>query len=98
MGKNGLVLHHIDAPNRQAMNASMPKAAPVLGVPVGAPNAARQGGKRGSRDLTIALAGLVYLGMVLFADWSSPLLGIMLIAFAGYELFARRGGKDQESD
>lgn len=81
------------------MNATMSKPVPVLRAPVGAPDAARQGsGKRGIRDLTIALAGLVYLGMVLFADWSSPLLGITLIALAGYELFARRGNKDQGYD
>ena len=48
-------------------------------------------GGRGVWNLTIGLAGLLYLGITLFADWTSPPFGLMLIGLAGYELIAHRG-------
>jgi hypothetical protein len=50
------------------------------------------------RKLAIGLAGLLYVSIVLFTDWTSPLAGMTLIALAGYELFVhhfrRRQGRD----
>jgi hypothetical protein len=43
-------------------------------------------GKRAFRDLAICGAGLVYLALVLFVNLDSPILGMLLIVLAGYEL------------
>jgi hypothetical protein len=60
--------------------------------PAGSPQAAPHGGsKRGMWGLAIGLAGLLHLGITLFADWTSPLFGMTLIALAGYELFVHHG-------
>jgi hypothetical protein len=53
----------------------------------------RGSSKRGIWNWTVGLAGLLYLGITLFADWTSPPFGLMLIALAGYELIAHRGGR-----
>jgi len=42
--------------------------------------------KRAIWDLAIGIAGLVYLGMVLFVDVYSPLFGLVVIVLAGYEV------------
>jgi hypothetical protein len=49
-------------------------------------------------DLAIALGGLVYLGIVLFTDWTSPLFGMTLIVPAGYQLFAHHSRERQGRD
>jgi hypothetical protein len=57
------------------MNATLSKAVPVLRPPTRKRDAASHGtGKRRVWNLAIALGGLVYLGIVLFTDWTSPLL------------------------
>ncbi len=48
---------------------------------------------QGIWDLAIGLAGLAYLGIVLFTDWTSPFFGITLILVAGYKLFAHHKTK-----
>jgi len=42
--------------------------------------------KRAIWDLAIGVAGLVYLGMVLFVDVYSPVFGVVVILLAGYEV------------
>ena len=70
---------------------------PVLRPPTRKPDAASHGtGQRGVWDLAIALGGLVYLGIALFTDWTSPLFGMTLIVLAGYQLFAHHSGERQE--
>jgi len=50
------------------------------------------------RDLTICGAGLVYLVLVLCVNLDSPLIGLLLIVLAGYELLGphrhKRGKRD----
>ena len=50
-------------------------------------------GKRAFRDLTIWAAGLVYLALVLIVNLDSPLLGLLLIVLASYELIEPRRQK-----
>ena len=50
-------------------------------------------GKRTFWDLTIWGAGVVYLALVLIANLSSPLFGLLLIVLAGYELLEPRRHK-----
>jgi len=46
----------------------------------------QEGHRRAVRDLTVCGAGLVYLALVLFVNLDSPLLGLLWIAMAGYQL------------
>ncbi len=79
------------------MNATLSKPAPVLSPQARGPNSTpRHASSQGISDLAIGLAGLLYLGIVLFADWTSPLFGMTVIALAGYKLFAHHCGKGQE--
>jgi hypothetical protein len=53
----------------------------------------RQAGKRAIRDFAVAMAGLVYLSMVLFLNLNSPFFGVLVIVLAGYEILEPRSGR-----
>jgi hypothetical protein len=44
-------------------------------------------------DLVIGIAGLGYLGVVLFVNLDSPAFGLVWIVLAGYEILEPRCGK-----
>lgn len=69
------------------MNGAEPKAGPLQRPRDGAANAPpRSTNKRILWHLAIGIAGLIYLGVVLFADLYSPVFGVVLIVLAAYEV------------
>jgi hypothetical protein len=46
--------------------------------------------RRAKWDLAVAIWGLAYVTLVLTLNLSSPLLSVVFVAVAGYELFAGR--------
>lgn len=44
-------------------------------------------------DLAIGIAGLIYLGVVLFGDLYSPAFGLVVIVLAAYEVFEPHFGR-----
>ena len=49
--------------------------------------------KRAIWDLVLGIAGLTYLGVVLFLNLYSPAFGLVLIVLAAYELLEPHCGK-----
>jgi len=76
------------------MNVPVTKSAPVLRAQGSATNASpHRLNKRAIWDLVIGIAGLIYLGVVLFADLRSPAFGLALVLLAAYEVLEPRCGK-----
>jgi len=71
------------------MTVTVPAPAPR--PPAGPANASPHStNKRGIWDLAIGIAGLIYLGMVLFVNLYSPVFGFVLIVLAGHEMLEPR--------
>jgi len=69
------------------MNGAESKAGPLARPRDGTANASpRTTNTRAIWHLAIGIAGLIYLGVVLFADLYSPVFGVVLIVLAGYEV------------
>jgi len=76
------------------MNGAVLKAVPVLRPQARAANASLHSpNKSAIRDLVIGIAGLCYLGVVLFMNLYSPAFGLILIVLAAYEILEPRCGK-----
>lgn len=71
------------------MNAAASKPEPL--APPRPPS--HRTNKRAIWDLAIGIAGLVYLVMVLFVDYYSPVFGVVLVVLAAYEVLEPRCGK-----
>jgi hypothetical protein len=72
------------------MNHSLPNPEPVALPPH---RSSRTTSKRAIWGLAIGIAGLIYLVMVLFIDYYSPLFGLVLIVLAAYEVVEPRCAK-----
>jgi len=76
------------------MNGAVLEPVPVLRPPARAASASPHcPHMRAIWDLVIGIAGLGYLGVVLFVNLDSPAFGLVWIVLAGYEILEPRCGK-----